>query len=227
MTDTPRPELLWADLGLIRFPDADFLQSELAERRSGLDADFLLLAEHPPAYTYGARAQHTGALWPEAFLKERNIERFLTSRGGDPLYHAPGQIVGYTIFDTNVHELSPRSFVALIERALMLVLKDLGVRVFTSAKNPGLWVDEKQIATFGVHLSKGISRYGFTLNVTPDLEPARSAPAATDPVTSLKELGIEATAKDLIPRIAAAFGVVFHQQVHRIEAADLRQKIEA
>jgi len=226
MTGGTRPRLQWADLGLIRFPDADFLQSELAERRPGLDSDFLLLAEHPPAYTYGARAEHTGALWPESYLKERQIEWFLTSRGGDPLYHAPGQIAGYTIFDTNVHELSPRSFVALIERALMLVLKDLGVKVFTSAKNPGLWVDEKQAATFGVHLSKGISRYGFTLNVSPDLSPCREAPAAGAPATSLKELGVDASAKDLIPRIAAAFGVAFHQQVNRIEVAELRRIIE-
>lgn len=218
-----RPRLYWVDLGLVPFPDADLLQTELAERRNRFNHDILLFAEHPPSYTFGARAQSGGVLWPAAFLRDRGIESHLTSRGGEPLYHATGQIAGYAIYDTGAHELSPRSFVALIERALLLVLRDFGISDFAPARAPGLWVTDGQLATFGVHLSRGISRYGFTLNVDPDLSPCAEAPCGKIPATSIRNLGIPATTSDLIPRIAAAFGVVFHQQANRVEADDLRK----
>ncbi len=221
MTGT-RPPLLWTDLGLVPFPDADFLQSELAERRAALASDFLIFAEHPPAYTFGARAQHSGVLWPESFLAGRGIPRYLTSRGGDPVYHAPGQLAAYTIFDTGTHELGARSFVALLERALMLVLRDFGLDAVGTGPLPGLWVEGRQLASVGVHLSRGISRYGFTLNVSPDLSPCVETPSGKLAVTSLERLGRKADVHALAPRIAAAFGVVFHQRVTRLEPADIR-----
>lgn len=216
------PPLHWIDMGTIPYGRCIRIQDELAGRRSELDGDYLLLAQHPPTYSFSPRLKESPACWSAEYCRRHGIEPVLTSRGGDPWYHSPGQISGYAVFDIARQNLSPRAFVALMQRALMLVLKDAGVPVFTRPAAAGLWVDGRQIAGTGVHLSRGVSRHGFFLNVAPDLSPAEFAtadavPGPAAPVTSLEKLGLSMTAEDIIPKIAAAFGVVFHQQVRRAD----------
>ena len=64
-----------------------------------LTNNYLLWAEHAPVFTLGKSGKIEHLLLNEQGLKEKGIEYYSSSRGGDITFHGPGQIVGYPIFD--------------------------------------------------------------------------------------------------------------------------------
>ncbi len=171
--DTVAAETLWvADVGLIGYRDAVELQQRLrARRQAGEIPDTLLLLEHPPVYTRGRRAAENELTLGEAFYRERGIEIVATDRGGRVTYHGPGQLVGYPIMrvaDVIAH-------LRAMEQALVAALAGEGVvarsRVDDGPDWTGVWVEQRKIASLGVHVSRGVSTHGFAVNVINDLEP--------------------------------------------------------
>ncbi|MGB0389528.1 MAG: lipoyl protein ligase domain-containing protein, partial [Ardenticatenaceae bacterium] len=86
---------LWAiDLGMVPYDEALALQFWLLEaKRTGqLDADVLLLLEHPPVITLGLRGNEDNIVVEAEVLAERDIQVHRIKRGGDVTYHGPGQL---------------------------------------------------------------------------------------------------------------------------------------
>ncbi len=91
---------LQIDLGLIGYAEAWELQKRVvAARKAGAIEDVLLFCEHPHVITLGRSGKRRNLLASESVLRQKGVEYFETTRGGDITYHGPGQIVGYPILN--------------------------------------------------------------------------------------------------------------------------------
>ena len=155
--------------GLTPYDDAWQLQQRVAaEVRAGAGATLILL-EHPPTYTLGARGKTEHLLLSETALLADGAAVHRTDRGGDVTYHGPGQIVGYPIMSLRRLGLGPVAYVRSLEALLIEVLSRFGIVAGRSDRNRGVWVGGAKIAAIGVRVSGGVSTHGFALNVNTDL----------------------------------------------------------
>jgi lipoate-protein ligase B len=166
------PELWVCHLGRVAYREAAGLQERLRERViAGELPDLMLLLEHPPVYTLGRRSAPGDLPLADDWLRERGIEVVRTDRGGKLTYHGPGQLVGYPI----VHVGDVAAYVRAMEHALVTALGEAGVdargRSGEGREYTGAWVQERKIASIGVHLSRGVATHGFAVNVDNDLAP--------------------------------------------------------
>jgi lipoyl(octanoyl) transferase len=166
-------EELWVcDLETIPYRDAVAMQGRIRERRRSEELpDTLLLLEHPPVYTRGRRARDDELVLGEAFYRARGIDVQDTDRGGRLTYHGPGQLVGYPIMRTG----DIGRYLRAMEGAIVSALAQEGIRARSRrAEGPdytGVWVENRKIASIGVHVSRGVTTHGFAVNVDMDLEP--------------------------------------------------------
>jgi lipoyl(octanoyl) transferase len=162
---------LWVSrLGRVEYSEAAALQERLRERVQARELpDLALLLEHPPVYTLGRRSQPGELPLGEEHYRARGIDVVRTPRGGRLTYHGPGQLVGYPI----MHVSDIPAYVDGIQRALIAALADAGIeaRSRPGREHTGVWVQDRKIASIGVHVSRGVSIHGFALNVTNDLAP--------------------------------------------------------
>ena len=168
----PSPTLRVRWLGRVSYTDAHTLQRSLF---AGTD-DHLLLLEHPPVFTLGARASVDNLLVdPE----EVGAELVTADRGGDITWHGPGQLVGYPILNVAGKRgggmADTVAYVTSVEQLVIDTLAELGLaNTGRLRKFPGVWVDPesdnpRKIAAIGVRLTRGRSMHGFALNVEPDM----------------------------------------------------------
>jgi lipoyl(octanoyl) transferase len=167
------PEELWVcRLGTVAYHEALALQTYLRARRQTDEIpDTLLLLEHPPVYTRGRRTGEGELTLGEDFYRARGIEIVPTDRGGKVTYHGPGQLVGYPIM--RVGDIG--AYLRTMEAAIVAALAELGItarsRCAEGIDYTGVWVEDRKIASIGVHLSRGVSTHGFAVNVVNDLAP--------------------------------------------------------
>lgn len=164
-------ELAVVGLGRMPYTEALELQRDLADRRisGSIRRDLLLLVEHPHVVTLGRASQDQHLVTPKHSLERAGIEVHEIERGGDVTYHGPGQLVGYLIYDLNEHRRDLHWFLRNIEEALILALDQLGVTGIRNQGLTGVWVENRKIASIGIHIKKWVSWHGFALNVTTDL----------------------------------------------------------
>ena len=167
------PEELWVcRLGTVPYADALAIQADVQARRQADELpDTLLLLEHPPVYTRGRRSAEAELSLGEDFYRSRGIEIVPTDRGGKVTYHGPGQLVGYPIMRVQDIGAHLRTMEAAIVAALSGVGIDARSRCEEGADYTGVWVDDRKIASIGVHVSHGVSTHGFAVNVNNDLTP--------------------------------------------------------
>jgi lipoyl(octanoyl) transferase len=172
-TPPRRSDELWVcELGTVAYPRAVQIQQQLRERRqAGEIPDTLLLLEHPPVYTRGRRSNPEELSLGEDFYRDQGIEVLSTDRGGRLTYHAPGQLIGYPIMQISDIGVYLRT----MEAAIVATLGEMGIvarsRFQEGPDYTGVWVEDRKIASIGVHVSRSITTHGFALNVQNDLEP--------------------------------------------------------
>jgi lipoyl(octanoyl) transferase len=203
-------------LGVVPYAEALALQQRLVEeRRAGAIDDQLLLLEHPPVITLGARTRgdrsHVLATEPE--LREAGIELAEAGRGGDVTYHGPGQLVGYPILDLRPDRCDVHRYVRDLEQMLIGVVAGFGVAATRAPGLTGIWVGPDKLAAIGVRISRWITSHGFALNVATDLSHFRHivpCGIADRGVTSLgRLLGRDVPLDDVENAAIGAFGEVF------------------
>ena len=171
MTDRAKQYSL-VHLGRLKYREANKLQERVRDaREAGQIGDTLLLLEHDPVYTRGRRSSPEEFPREAAWYAERGIEIIDADRGGRATYHAPGQLVGYPIVKTSDVVAHVRSLERVIVAALTSVGVDARARVDEGADFTGVWVEDRKIASIGVHLRRSITTHGFAINVDMDLEP--------------------------------------------------------
>jgi lipoyl(octanoyl) transferase len=169
---SPTTELWVCRLGIVPYDDAQAIQADLQVRRQAERVpDRLLMLEHPPVYTRGRRSLDDELTLGQDFYRARGIEIVPTDRGGRVTYHGPGQLVGYPIMRVTDIGFHLRTMEAAIVAALAYLGIEARSRCAEGIDYTGVWVEDRKIASIGVHVSKGISTHGFAVNVTNDLEP--------------------------------------------------------
>lgn len=157
-----------ASLGLMGYVQALDLQERVrAARQAGRVPDTLLLLEHFPVFTKGPRTQAQELPMGEDWYRMQGIEISDTDRGGHLTYHGPGQLVAYPIVEVR----DVPAYVGTLEAAMVAALAEEGVQARARDGFPGAWVGDDKIGSVGLHLSRGVSKHGLSVNVDNDLQP--------------------------------------------------------
>ena len=213
-------ELWTCDLGTVAYRAAVDLQERL---RAGVVAgelpDLLLLLQHPPVYTLGRRSEPGDLPFGEEHWRAQGIDVVQTQRGGKLTYHGPGQLVGYPI----MHATDVIAFLRTMEGAIVAALADEGItargRDHEGPAYTGVWVEDRKIASIGVHLSKGVTAHGFAVNVDNDVAPFHQ-------VTACGLRGVQMTSIALETGRAAGLDCFRKRVAHAYaQAHGLRQRI--
>jgi lipoate-protein ligase B len=164
----PGNQLWFCDLGTVSYrPTVDLQQRLRSARQAGDLADTFLVLEHEPVITTGHRTEPSEV----AYALTQDIEVVPTERGGKATYHGPGQLVVYPIVDLSLRGSDVRAYVCSLERALIQTLEAVGISADRRQGYPGVWVQDRKIASIGIRVTKWISYHGISLNVDCDLEP--------------------------------------------------------
>jgi lipoic acid synthetase len=158
------------DCGLADYRDVLQRQQDLHEkRRRGEIPNTVLIVEHPPVITLGARQSANKLLVSTEEIAKRGIDVVNIRRGGGVTAHNPGQLVFYPILHLQELGLEISEYIRELEAIGMELLYELGVQSQRRKGFPGLWVDEKKIACIGVRVSKGVTYHGMAINIQNDL----------------------------------------------------------
>jgi lipoyl(octanoyl) transferase len=219
---------VWAWLGRVPFGPTAALQDALRVAvAAGRTPETLLLCEHDPVISLGRSARPEHVLASPEELAQRGIERHQASRGGDVTYHGPGQLVGYPIFRVR------RGVVAHVEgmaRAIIAVLATFHIAGEWRRQTPGVWVGDKKICAFGVHVRSGVSIHGFALNL-------RNRSDGFDAIVpcGLKETGVTSVIElradspepaAVAPAVAESFARVFGLDLARRTPEELSEFLD-
>ncbi|GAB4234191.1 MAG: lipoyl(octanoyl) transferase LipB [Methyloligellaceae bacterium] len=172
------------------------------------------LLEHPPLYTAGTSARPADLLDPGRFPV------YATGRGGQYTYHGPGQRVGYVMLNLKQRRCDLRAYVCALEDWLIATLADFGIAGERREGRVGVWVPrpekgpgrEDKIAALGIRVRRWVTFHGVSLNVAPDLAHfAGIVPCGVSDhgVTSLADLGVNASMSDVDARLRARFSERF------------------
>jgi lipoyl(octanoyl) transferase len=223
------------DLGLIGYAEAWELQKRaVAARKAGLIEDVLLLCEHPHVITLGRSGNRSNLLAGENVLRQKGVEYFETSRGGDITYHGPGQVVGYPILNLGAIKRDVVWYVRTLEELMIRVTADFGVAAQREAGKTGIWVGEdaatEKLGAIGVHISRWVTSHGFAYNVATDLryfDLIVPCGIAERKATSLEKLLGRCVSLNVVkPRLATHFGEVFGLEVRPADRSKLLERLE-
>lgn len=140
---------------------------EFTMSRTDDSMDEFWLLEHHPVYTQGQAGK------PEHILNADNIPIVQSDRGGQVTYHGPGQLVGYILMDIKRKNLGIRTLVSKLEAILIELLEHYGVTATRKCGAPGVYVNDKKIASIGLRVKNGCTYHGIALNINMDLKPFR------------------------------------------------------
>jgi len=158
------------DCGLADYRDILQQQHELYDKRHrGEIPDTILLVEHRPVITLGARQSANKLRTDRKSLKEKNIDVVDIRRGGGTTAHNPGQLVFYPILNLRELELGISEYIRELEETGIELLEQLGVSAERRKGFPGLWLGKRKIASIGVRMSKFITYHGMAINIQNDL----------------------------------------------------------
>ena len=158
------------DCGVDDFRRTLELQHKLVEqRRQNQIGDTVLIVEHQPVITLGARQSANKLLIERENLAAQGIDVVEIRRGGGATAHNPGQLVFYPILNLQQLHLDINEYIRTLEQIGIELLEQLGVKSERRKGFPGLWVGDKKIASIGVRVSRQITHHGMAINIQNDL----------------------------------------------------------
>jgi lipoyl(octanoyl) transferase len=178
------------------------------DTRSAADNDQLWFLEHPPVFTLGMNGKREHVLAPG------DIPLVQIDRGGQVTYHGPGQLVVYPLIDVRRLGISVRQLVVALETAVIAFCAERNIVAMGRRDAPGVYVNERKLASIGLRIRRGCSYHGLALNVSMDLGPfQRINPCgyAGLQVTDLEAQGVKTSvqdaASDLAPHLLHQLGM--------------------
>ena len=239
---------LTVNLGLIGYAEAYALQKRIvAARKAEAIEDVLLLCEHPHVITQGRNGKREHLLVGEHVLRQKGVEFYETSRGGDITYHGPGQIVGYPILNLGEIRRDVVWYVRMLEEAMIRATAEFGITAGREPGKTGVWVEfaedgsslatrhsplatSEKLGAIGVHISRWVTSHGFAYNVSTDLrffDLIVPCGIADRKATSLEKLLERPVGKaEVAPRIARHLGELFGLELKNNSKEELLRKLE-
>ncbi len=148
--------------------------------------DEIWLLEHEQVFTLGIR-ENAGDIHDTG-----DIPLVKTDRGGLVTYHGPGQIVVYLMLDLRSLGIGLKKLVNTLEQATIDLLNEYEISASRLESAPGVYVDDRKIASIGLRVQRGCTYHGLSLNVDMDLSPYdRIIPCGLSGIkmTDMKTLG--------------------------------------
>ena len=186
--------LICRDLGISDYQVTLTHMQTFTASRNPQTPDELWLTEHDSVYTLGLNKRDMRV------PKRDDITVVQTDRGGKITYHGLGQVIIYLLIDLSRRQLNVRQLVNIIENSLIDLLANYHVTAVTKNNAPGVYINEKKIASLGLRLKNNYCYHGLSLNVDMDLAPF----AAIDPcgyqgleMTQTKDCGITQTPQQM------------------------------
>lgn len=177
-------------LGRTEFEPTWRAMQDFTTNRTSETPDEIWLTEHSPVYTLGLNRKDV------RMPSRDDIHVVNTDRGGKITYHGPGQSIIYVLIDLKRKGINVRQLVSAMENSVVALLQEANIDAASKTDAPGVYVQEKKIASLGLRLKKECCYHGLSLNVDMDLSPFN----AIDPcgyqgleVTQLKSLGVDLT----------------------------------
>ncbi|HEX2664000.1 MAG TPA: lipoyl(octanoyl) transferase LipB [Candidatus Acidoferrum sp.] len=225
---------LQVELGLIGYAEAYALQRRIvAARKAEAIEDVVLLCEHPHVITQGRNGKREHLLVSEHLLRQKGVEFYQSSRGGDITYHGPGQVVGYPILNLSAIRRDVVWYVRMLEETMIRATAEFGVAAKRVAGKTGIWVDqgntEEKLGAIGVHISRWVTSHGFAYNVSTDLrffDLIVPCGIADRKATSLEKLlGRAVGESELAPRFAKHLGELFGLELREASTKEFLQRL--
>lgn len=129
------------------------------------DKDEVWLLEHPPVFTIGQAGSK------DNLLESGAIPVIRSDRGGEITFHGPGQLVVYFMINLRRRGWGPKRLVQELEELIINLLKLYAIEAERKTGFPGIYVEEKKIASIGLKINRGFSYHGISLNVDMDMSP--------------------------------------------------------
>ena len=203
------PQARVRHLGRVPYESTWRAMQRFTQERTAETPDEIWFLEHEPVFTLGMNASRAHLLAPG------DIPVVQVDRGGQVTYHGPGQLVVYPLIDLRRAALGVRDFVTALERAVIALAADYGIRAECRRGAPGVYVAGAKLASVGVRVRRNGSYHGLAVNVALDLAPfARINPCgyAGLAMTQLSALGgpatVAAAAAGLEPHLRTALALI-------------------
>ena len=195
------------DLKRKNFLDTLQIQESLRNKVLKNNTDnYLILVEHDHVYTLGKNANPNNIL-------NSTCEIIQTQRGGDVTYHGPGQLVAYPIINLKKKKIGVKNYISMIEKLISNILIDYNLEPQILKEETGVWVQDKKIASIGIHVTRGVTMHGLAINVNTDLsyfDNIISCGIQGVKMTSLdKELGKKIRMNDIKKSLITHFNQIF------------------
>ena len=195
------------DLKRKNFLDTLQIQESLRNKVLKNNTDnYLILVEHDHVYTLGKNANSNNIL-------NSTCEIIQTQRGGDVTYHGPGQLVAYPIINLKKKKIGVKNYISMIEKLISNILIDYNLEPQIQKEDTGVWVQNKKIASIGIHVTRGVTMHGLAINVNTDLsyfDNIISCGIQGVKMTSLdKELGKKIRMNDIKKSLITHFNQIF------------------
>jgi len=196
------------DLKRKNYQDTLKIQESLREQvLSNASHEYLILVEHEHVYTLGKNANSSNIL-------NKACDIIQTDRGGDVTYHGPGQLVAYPIINLKKRKIGVKSYVKMIEQLISNTLMYYGLETHVPIKETGVWVEDKKIASIGIHVSRGVTMHGLAVNISTDLsyfDNIISCGIEGVKMTTIdKELGKKIAMNDIKKQLISNFNKIFN-----------------
>ncbi len=170
--------------------------------RDASSRDAIWFTEHPPVFTMGLNAS------PDHLLAPGNIPVVNIDRGGQVTYHGPGKLMIYPLIDIRRAGIGVRKLVTALEQSVVDFVAEFDISAAARADAPGVYVDNKKLASVGLRIRRGASFHGMALNVDVDMEPfSRINPCGYRglEMTDLKRLGVDLSLRESAEKLLPHF----------------------
>ena len=157
--------IIFENFGLNDYTTALTMMQDFTAERDHNTSDQIWFMEHYPVFSCGIRTDG------DDILNKKNTPIVKTDRGGQVTYHGPGQLLVYTLFDLNRRSLRIKDFIVNMETVILNTVHHYKKSARLNKKNPGIYIDDKKICSFGLKITHGCTYHGASINVSMDLKP--------------------------------------------------------
>ena len=156
-------KVAFKSLGITKYSDA--LEKMKVKLRGKNFKNEIWFLEHFKIFTLGTAANKAHV------LDSKDIPVYQSDRGGEVTYHGPGQLVIYFLLDFKKLNMGPKTLVETLQKFVQSILDEFDIESSLIAGAPGVYVDDKKIASIGLRISNGKTYHGISMNIDMDLEP--------------------------------------------------------
>ena len=157
--------VIFKELGRQEYLITLAMMQEFTANRDNETLDQIWFAEHDPVFSCGVRTDKT------ELPRTTDIPVITTDRGGQITYHAPGQLLVYILFDLKRRSAKIREFIYDFETIMLNTVRYYSDEAILNKSEPGIFIKNKKIVSFGLKISKGRSYHGASINVSMNMAP--------------------------------------------------------